>query len=313
MHGGFVVGVLIALIIAMALFLQKKFFRGLLLSFITGLTLLATPYGLTFLGFIKDALLNPPSNIPTNPPCVIPEWNSILHSPQVAIVPAIFLLIMLLGRPGFVGPGGIVAQIPRFCIFVLTMYMGISHERFLPFFLFYALMLELGALERGAKVIATFLGERAVTIQMAFCTVIIAIVSSLPLGLVLTVKQGPLLLNTYPVAALDWLLKNNKGGKVLTHYNDGSYALWRLYPSFKIALDGRFDGVFPVETMEKVFTALDPRYPRHLEELAAYSPDFVLLDFTRERRSDVVSGFPGYSIKYEDQRFGILVRDAKAS
>lgn len=44
---------------------------------------------------------------------------------------------------------------------------------------------------------------------------------------------------SYPEAALTFLEKSGLQGRILNSYNQGGYMLWRLYPRYKIFIDGR--------------------------------------------------------------------------
>jgi hypothetical protein len=46
---------------------------------------------------------------------------------------------------------------------------------------------------------------------------------------------------TFPVAAADFLLKNNLTGNIYNLYHWGGYLIWRLYPEYKVFIDGRAD------------------------------------------------------------------------
>jgi hypothetical protein len=46
---------------------------------------------------------------------------------------------------------------------------------------------------------------------------------------------------TFPSAAVSYLLKNRLPGPLLNHYNWGGYLIWKLYPDFRVYIDGRTD------------------------------------------------------------------------
>lgn len=56
----------------------------------------------------------------------------------------------------------------------------------------------------------------------------------------------------FPVAALDWAVAHDLRGNLATPFNWGEYALWRLWPSCKVAMDGRYETVYPHDTVEMV-------------------------------------------------------------
>lgn len=56
----------------------------------------------------------------------------------------------------------------------------------------------------------------------------------------------------FPVRALDWAVENDLRGNMATPFNWGQYALWRLWPSCRVAMDGRYETVYPTSTVEMV-------------------------------------------------------------
>lgn len=81
----------------------------------------------------------------------------------------------------------------------------------------------------------------------------------------------------YPVGAVEWLERSGAGGRVLTHFNHGSYALWRLYPEYQVAVDGRYEETYPEETVALAWKAIDPYLPGHEEALSILAPDYIVV------------------------------------
>lgn len=108
----------------------------------------------------------------------------------------------------------------------------------------------------------------------------------------------------YPVAAVAWL-ETRGGGNLLVHFNYGSYALWRLYPRYRVSVDGRYEEVYPQETVDRVMTALDPDAEGHAEALREVDPDYILVD------GDGAGFGPTWTPVYSDERVTILSRDGR--
>ena len=47
--------------------------------------------------------------------------------------------------------------------------------------------------------------------------------------------------NNFPQAAVDWMQKNVPAGNLFNSYNWGGYLIWRLYPQYRVYIDGRAD------------------------------------------------------------------------
>ena len=54
-------------------------------------------------------------------------------------------------------------------------------------------------------------------------------------------KQSDEVNRTYPAQAVDWILANKPGGNLFNPYNWGGYLIWRLYPEYRVYIDGRAD------------------------------------------------------------------------
>ena len=62
----------------------------------------------------------------------------------------------------------------------------------------------------------------------------------------LAVKTGP----DYPVGAVRYLEDSHLPGKLLVYYDWGEYAIFHLYPYFHVAMDGRYETVYPPEVCQ---------------------------------------------------------------
>ncbi|MGD2067429.1 MAG: hypothetical protein PVI57_01990 [Gemmatimonadota bacterium] len=111
----------------------------------------------------------------------------------------------------------------------------------------------------------------------------------------------------FPVGAVEWLERRGPGGRVLTHFNHGSFALWRLYPRYRVALDGRYEETYPDETVDMAALALQPRLPGHDEALADVDPDFIVVP---EREWADAFG-DGWEVIYEDSAAVLIARPGR--
>jgi hypothetical protein len=46
---------------------------------------------------------------------------------------------------------------------------------------------------------------------------------------------------SFPKAAVDWMIENKPKGKIFNTYNWGGYLIWRIYPKYRVYIDGRAD------------------------------------------------------------------------
>jgi hypothetical protein len=79
------------------------------------------------------------------------------------------------------------------------------------------------------------------------------------------------------VETFAWLSQNAEGGKILVHFNHGSYVLLHGYPRFKVSLDARYEEVYPNKTVEGGLRALEPGSEHFASAFEEARPDFILM------------------------------------
>jgi hypothetical protein len=102
----------------------------------------------------------------------------------------------------------------------------------------------------------------------------------------------------YPVGAIEHILNNHLSGKLLTGFNWGEYALWKLYPQCLVALDGRFETVYPKEVFLPYFDFLLAR-ENWREFIEKYPPDYILVN----------SQYKIYKLLQQEPRWREIYRD----
>jgi hypothetical protein len=87
-----------------------------------------------------------------------------------------------------------------------------------------------------------------------------------------TMKVPP---DRYPVEAVEALERSSTSGKLAVFFNWGEYAIYHLYPRYRVSVDGRYETVYPNEIVEANwdFTWGIKGGERLLEE---YPADFAL-------------------------------------
>jgi hypothetical protein len=61
----------------------------------------------------------------------------------------------------------------------------------------------------------------------------------------------------YPVHAVEFLETAPFGGNLLAPFNHGQFLLHRLYPKFRVAMDGRLEEVYPTSTYREMMRFFD--------------------------------------------------------
>jgi hypothetical protein len=86
-----------------------------------------------------------------------------------------------------------------------------------------------------------------------------------------------------PVREVDILSLAQAKGNLATPFGWGGYCSWRLYPSVKISMDGRYETTFPESTFElndDFYTKRGANWDRLIRD---YQVDYVILEFTQQR------------------------------
>jgi hypothetical protein len=312
-HGGFVVG-----LGALGLFVATQALRGinrqlwapLAALVLSLLSLLVNPYGVSFLWFIYDALTNKPDFVPIDPPYVIPEWLPPDLGSVAQLLPIFLIATILFG----VYKKRNLLTLEGAGLMAMGAYGGFNHERFMPFFYLAVAVygeqpLRAAYIELKAHAYSVVMLLRRVFFifgslaTIAGCGAWFIFVSHCITGFSFTMDQ-------WPVDAIDWLTHERKHGNVLTHYDVGTYVLYRGFPRFKVSLDGRFDGAYPLHTMDTAMAAITCEHRRHVTALEQLSPDFIVAESaTYERhtaRGDTC--YPGYVRAFRGETYSIFER-----
>ena len=125
------------------------------------------------------------------------------------------------------------------------------------------------------------------------------------------ILQGPFQLNIpsqpnlsmprqpyYPVGAVNYIEKHHLTGKLLTSFNWGEFLLWTLYPQCLVAIDGRYETVYPEKIVKEYFDFYYGRsnWRQFLED---YPPDMILLPKSL-KIYNLLRKDPGWRLSYED-------------
>ena len=77
-----------------------------------------------------------------------------------------------------------------------------------------------------------------------------------------------------PVDAVDWIEQHRPAGKMFNHYNWGGYLIWRLWPEYRVFVDGRTD-LYGDEILRD-YVEIQSGGPRAASLLDEYGVSFVL-------------------------------------
>jgi MFS family permease len=302
-HGGFVVGLGYVGCFA----LVSAWYRdpGWKMTWVAGvlccLALFLNPYGVSFLSFIFVAVT---SNVPSD---LIEEWHRLPLLSSQALFLVLFLVV--LGWSFFLKESGRWVEI--FLMLLPGLLGGIRHQRFIPFFYFSAVVYATPAMSFALERFCSKYPRWKLLLRRSLMMSSVLGVGAAVAVFFLSFGSGvpALTYKTYPVTAIQWMKERLAAGNVLLPYDDGSYALWKLYPDFKISIDGRYDGVYSRESLALSFDALTAQGDKQEYALQMLAPDHILISKNSSSFERSAELFPDHKIAYEDDVFVVFTRE----
>ncbi|MBI5574247.1 MAG: hypothetical protein HY919_06830 [Elusimicrobia bacterium] len=230
-HGGFVVGLAIALILLLEKYNRKHLFIIIALPIAS----LITPYHFNLWNAIFRALTNPLTSK------YITEWGRFTMSDFpilgylfvfIAIISAVSSLIYLFQK-----------KYLSFLVILISILFASKYSRHIPVF---------------AIISAPFLVPFFESIKKRLTVMILMILAFFPFFLLLfvTLKNPSLEITDngrFPANAVNFLKEKKLGGNIFNEFNWSEYLIWQLYPQCKVAIDGRYDTVYLVEFLKNYF------------------------------------------------------------
>lgn len=303
LHGGFVAGLGLLGVSALAASVRERR-RALPLWLCLGACVLATlvnPYGLDYWTYILDAT--------TRERPFIVEWRT-MHGWQVGIV-----VVLLLTFAAGVWRRGAERRPPpeAWAMVAVSLWAAVDSQRLLNFLLVTLCVYGAGPFRAVVGIPVGRLGRswQVALRHVSAAGAVLAVVALVALSVrnLRRFSDEGLSYEAYPVGAVEWLDRHGPGGRVLTHFNHGSYALWRLYPRYRVAVDGRYEETYPDQTVEMAALALQPLVPGHEEALAAVDPDFVVVPRRVLPQGEQAEAFGAdWTVLYEDSSAVLIAR-----
>jgi hypothetical protein len=281
-HGGFMAGLGLVFLYALGEALSRRPFRAYLgILALAALATLINPYGLEYWHYIFQAV--------TMPRPEITEWASALREFQTGLVSLteLLYLVSLVVFALFLALTVRWRELTPGLVLLFTLYLGLKHGRHQVFFLLcYGAYLP-SLLSAYFRVLGSRPGVAPLIARLGWKLPVLA-------GVLVALLFGARLLGTpllslevppwpkpgervyYPVGAGDYLHRHHLSGKVLIHFDWGEYFLWTFYPRCLVAIDGRYETVYPDAVNRAYFDFIFAREPwRHF--LERYPPDMILI------------------------------------
>ncbi len=317
LHGGFLAGLgLIALYGLGEALARRAYLSYLLTLLLAGLATLINPYGLNYWSYIFHAI--------TMPRPQIHEWASlwtVFHTGQQKIYLLYIGLTMAFAICLGIRTKG--QEITPWLVLAVTGFLGVKHQRHLVFFLLAAgayLPVFLNTFfEKWSPPpwVASWRARVGLAWPTAFLTALsLATVcwclNKSPWTLEVPSRPGDMKqVVYYPTGALAFLQAHQLSGRLLTEFDWGEYLLWNLFPQCRVALDGRFETVYPPEVCQKYwdFKYGEQNWRRMIDD---YQPDLILI-YTQSKAYPLLSREPGWQEVYADAHTALFRRENKTS
>jgi hypothetical protein len=285
LHGGFLAGLGLIGFYALGEGLARRPWRPY--AVVLGLAILVTlinPYGPAYWQYVVRATMMPRPEIT--------EWASLLSAYRQGLIgfTELFYFLAIIVFAGCLAWWARWRDSTALLALGVTLYLGVSHQRHMVFFLLLAGAYLPLLLSQYFKVFKERPEVQAAWARLGWRLPCLGVVA---LALVIGVnifREPPWAIKTvplpgegvtarvyYPVGAVDYIRRQRLAGKLLLGFNWGEYALWSLYPDCRVALDGRYETVYPDEVCEAYWKFINGR-PGWRGFLERYPPDMVLVD-----------------------------------
>lgn len=307
-HGGCAAGLGLLGIYAVGEALNRKPFKYYIFTLIACILItLANPWGFDYVKFLFMAT--------TMPRILIQEWQPTFGQFNAGnFLPFKFFFITTLG---FVA----IRLLTKFktlkniditkALIMLTMtYLSIKYTRHQPFFVlctivflyndFYMILSKI-----NSKLVPSELIRKKVS-DLKELT-IYSFVAIATLAFFVTTKPQIVINNpSYPIKAIEFIKINELKGNLLVNFHHGSYAAYKLYPFNLIAMDGRYEEVYP-DYMLPLFNNFHMQVGENPNLLIEkFRPDIIVMEH-KFKADKALEQNQSYKKAYSDEVYSVFV------
>jgi hypothetical protein len=268
---------------------------------------LLTPYGIGLLKFLFRSL---------SLPRPIGEWSPLLifdssfPEIKVMLILAIAIGIWLGWRREL--------RLAEGAVLLLTIFATLKHQRHAPFFLIAAAPMVADGLSRLTANVSARLETSSSSNWLRRIAILglllIATLEVIAAGHTISATKARIYVDPelYPVQATDFLHKNGATGRLLLPFEWGEYAIWHLFPSCRVSIDGRFRTVYPERVLvDHYLAAVEP--DRWALLMSTYQADLAMIPRSPAVDDLVRRGIPGWTTVHVDALSAVFVRTGGAS
>lgn len=311
LHGGFLAGLgLIGLYAAGEGLSGKKYIPIAIAGLLAASVTLINPYGFSYWTYVADAI--------TMPRPEIDEWGSVLSAIKQGMhrfpiilfgVISFFCLAISLCRRQ--------RNITDILVAAVTAYIGFTHVRHGIFLgLIFGAYVPVVLAEYWSVVSARhpFLQIRTWLPGVAFFIPLLVIYLFInPFQALILAPDFRITApqSNFPVGAVRWMMQNNVKGNLLPHFDWGEFLIWQLYPTCRVAMDGRYETVYEDGLHREYFDFLNGR-PNWEVFLLKYRHDMVLIR-SDSRTCSLMLNDPAWRVAHMDPESVLFMRKREDS
>jgi hypothetical protein len=273
LHGGFVIGLLWLLIVAVLEGIEGRDWRKWAIRFvICTLATLINPFGVQLWASTLRALFVARAGFDEWAPVSWTSAPAAYFGYKLLVAGTLMAFAIQVYRKGW-------RSMDRTCLVILGLFMALSFTSARQTSLFAivagTLIPELLRLDSAASPQVSTRRRLTITAMRAALLLVplLVAVRLLSLGAGLRLQYPPV---ACPAEGVAYLQQENVRGNLLVPFNYGSYALWELRGKMRVSMDGRYDLVYRTKTYRRVEDFFDAKgdWP---SLLASPSPQAILL------------------------------------
>jgi len=254
LHGGCVAGLGLIFIYIIGEIINRKPFKKYILVFLLSFVVLPiNPWGIDYLIFlIRATTMSRPS---------IAEWMGLLDPTYIYAFLEFkyFAVGMIFAEVGYliyaIRKKVFVFDATKFLVVLMTLYLAFEHIKMIPF----AVIAMSAFFYDDFYIIFNFITRGAIN-KIALLKDALVYIAVL-VFIVMTIRKADfkpfLSFYKFPILEIEFIKINDLKGNLLTNFEFGSYASYKLYPHNKIYMDGRYEEVYDdyIKNIMDVYTS----------------------------------------------------------
>ena len=302
LHGGYALGMTFLWLWTLLSFLEgRRSWFLVAVSTVASTAPFFTPYGfLTFSRCLVDAIT---MKRPT-----ISEWAPLWHHPL--LFGGLLVVIAILAA-GIALTRDIRRHILPIGVLAYSIYCGISHLRFVTATVMVCAIFGGVYFDASLRKVRQRFPLRVERLERVVAVAALGVIILCVVTIVRAAARPStykLDYSAYPIAATQWLRDQKIEGKLLVDFNNGSFALWRLYPRMTVSMDGRYEAVYAPETDQLNTEALQLGTPQSERAIDVLQPTHALIHLSSPTQELTPSILSSWHVIYKDERYAVLRR-----